>query len=90
MFFKRTMGSKRYCIAFIVLLLIVCLIENCSSEQWLDDGEKYLCPQCRDIYASELAPCQHCAINPTPYTYCYDCAKELNRCQLCGQSKNSE
>ncbi|MGB3341109.1 MAG: hypothetical protein WBB37_06470 [bacterium] len=78
---------KRLFIAFIAVLLITVFSINCSSGDWLDDGEKYLCPECREVYGSELIPCQHCAINPTPYNYCYDCAKELNRCQLCGRSR---
>jgi hypothetical protein len=77
-------------IVIIALLLITMLAISCSSVEWLDDGERYLCPQCRDVYGSELAPCKHCGINSTPYTYCYDCAKELNRCQLCERSRFAE
>ncbi|NOR17738.1 hypothetical protein GQ543_08540 [candidate division WOR-3 bacterium] len=71
---------------FIVLFFMLFFV-NCTRDGWYDDGSKYLCSDCKDTYASELAPCIHCGINYTPYVYCYDCAKELNYCQLCGRER---
>ena len=74
-------------ITSLILLLVLCVLIDCTSDGWLDDGEKYLCSECRDVYVSELAPCMHCSVNSTPYQYCYDCAKDLNCCQSCGKER---
>jgi len=73
--------------ALILFLFTLNLILGCASVSWLDNGEKYLCPKCRKKVASELAPCIRCGKNVTPYNYCYECAKELNCCQLCGEKR---
>ena len=80
--FKSTLLSTS-----LIFLLALCFLLDCASDGWLDDGQKYLCSECKNVYASELAPCVHCSVNSTPYQYCYDCAKELNLCQLCGKER---
>jgi hypothetical protein len=69
------------------LLIILCFLVNCIGEQWVDDGKRYLCPECKNLRAlCVLGSCERCgtAISTISYKYCYDCAKELNCCQRCG------
>ena len=72
---------------FPALLIVLCFLVNCIGEQWFDDGEKYLCPECkyRQFYDYGFI-CERCgaSIPYSPVIYCYDCAKELNCCQRCG------
>ena len=74
----------------IILCIMLAVFTYCTrdfADNWFDDGEKYLCPDCQDKIASELAPCVRCFDTDTPYNYCYDCAKELNCCQLCYEAR---
>lgn len=69
-----------------ILLLTMSLFTTCGK-LWLDDGVSYLCPEHMDLadaHYLELAPCAECHENMTRFMYCYDCAKELGRCQYCG------
>lgn len=81
------MSLRQNCILLFIAFITLCFFVSCVSDSWLDNGEKYLCPECKNSTASELAPCQNCGVNMTPYQYCYDCAKELNCCQLCGEER---
>ena len=77
-------------LGLLTLLLVLCFLVNCIGEQWFDDGEKYLCPECkyRQFYDYGFI-CERCgaSIPYSPVIYCYDCAKELNCCQRCGIEK---
>ncbi len=69
------------------LLLILCFLINCTGEPWVDDGNRYLCPECKDrLVLCAIGSCERCGAQTSTvsYKYCYDCAKELNCCQMCG------
>ena len=72
---------------FIILLLLVSCSRQKVNDGWYDDGSKYLCNECKDVYASELVPCEYCNKNDTPYRLCYECAKILNQCQNCRKNR---
>ncbi|MBA7606496.1 hypothetical protein ES703_13645 [subsurface metagenome] len=76
---------KKILIASLVFIVLVLIYLSCQkgNDGWYDDGSKYLCNECKDIYVSELVPCEYCNKNPTPYRLCYECAKKLNQCQFC-------
>lgn len=74
-------------LVFIVLVLLVFSSCQKGNDGWYDDGTKYLCSECKDIYASELIPCEYCNKNPTPYRLCYECSKILNQCQNCRKNR---
>ena len=72
---------------FPTLLIVLCFLVNCTSEPWVDDGNRYLCPECKDSPFLQLGDiCERCGAGTdvNPLKYCYDCAKELNCCQRCG------
>ena len=69
------------------LLLILCFLVNCTGEPWLDNGANYLCPECKyKLVLFMDGECERCGATTgtISYKYCYDCAKELNCCQMCG------
>ena len=69
------------------LLLVLCFLVNCTGEPWVDDGNRYLCPECKyKPVLHALGSCERCGaeISTISYKYCCDCAKELNCCQRCG------
>jgi len=67
--------------AFIPLVLYVA-----CDRDWFDNGTSYLCPECtyKAVHPaiSECDIC-HCEI-AVSYKYCYDCAKTMDCCQMCG------
>lgn len=81
---------KKLLILHLALVILTILaMSSCrkGNDDWYDSGAEYLCSECKDIYASELAPCENCNTNDTPYRLCYDCAKKLNQCQNCRKSR---
>ena len=72
---------------FPALLLILCFLVNCAGEPWLDNDVVYFCPDCRGkYYVDMVGECERCngMTASCAFKYCYDCAKELNCCQMCG------
>lgn len=72
------------------LLLVLCFLINCTGEPWLDNGANYLCPECQDKpFLHAIGECERCGDMTVSISlkYCYDCAKELNRCQMCGRPR---
>ncbi len=80
---------KKILIASLVFIVLVLIYLSCQkgNDGWYDDGSKYLCNECKDIYVSELVPCEYCNKNPTPYRLCYECSKILNQCQNCRKNR---
>jgi len=80
-------NAKRIPLGLPTLLLVLCFLVNCTGEPWLDNGANYLCPECKYLPVwYMLGECERCGaeISTISYKYCYDCAKELNCCQMCG------
>jgi len=77
----------------LLLLFIIALgfLVHClNHDTWFDDGEKYLCPECKYLnYYSYGVYCERChaSIPYSPVDYCYACAKVLNCCQRCGYQR---
>ena len=85
---------KKYLIPILPLLLLIItsyLLVSCSSDSWIDTGSDYLCPECNETPINDaLGVCEKCGceIHSSDLKYCYDCAKEIERCQLCGKHKH--
>ena len=80
-------NAKRIPLGLPALLIILCFFVNCAGEPWLDNGANYLCPECKDKLVLYMdGECERCdaTTGTISYKYCYDCAKELNCCQMCG------
>jgi hypothetical protein len=75
----------------LVMLVALCFLIHClNRDTWFDDGEKYLCPECKYLeYYDYGAYCERCqeSIPYSPVDYCYQCAKELDICQRCGRER---
>jgi len=73
-------------IAFCALGLLVTCTQREFNDDWIDNGVSYVCSDC---YAAMTLPCMgscilcNAEIGTISYKYCYDCAKALNRCQMC-------
>lgn len=68
------------------VILIAALLHCSGRDAWFDDGCSYLCLDCRDLLT--LPCCGECTVcgaevGTICYKYCYDCAKALDRCQIC-------
>ena len=75
------------CALLPALLIVLCFLVNCTGEPWVDDGNRYLCPECKHrLVLWEIGSCERCGATTGTIAnkYCYDCAKELNCCQRCG------
>ena len=60
---------------FPTLLIVLCFLVNCTSEPWVDDGNRYLCPECKDSPFLQLGDiCERCGAGTdvNPLKYCYD------------------
>ena len=85
---------KKYLIPILILLLLIItsyLFVSCLSKGWYDDGISYCCPDCQNIGLNEaIGICEKCGceIHSSDLKYCYDCAKEMERCQRCGKNKH--
>jgi hypothetical protein len=77
----------------LVFLCAGCLVLFCSHNggDWLDmPGITYRCPGCADdAVVHAIGECDRCGGVTTSmsYKYCYDCAKELDCCQMCGMPR---
>jgi RecJ-like exonuclease len=77
----------KYELFIIIVMLLLFLNCNKIDGEWFDNGLNYLCPECRDKgFLTTIGTCQRCGgmTSSISFKYCYDCAKELNRCQCCG------
>jgi hypothetical protein len=71
----------------LVILLMTSLCITRQSDDWMDDGVRYLCPQCQlAVTFPCVGNCTLCGeeIGTISYKYCYDCSKYLGCCQMCG------
>jgi hypothetical protein len=86
----------RVCRSLIrLLILTICSLSflvTCTDiyadEEWLDNPlGGYRCPGCRDnglLWVVGVCARCGCGTSSISYKYCYECAKKLDRCQLCG------
>jgi len=86
---KKTHITTR--LTLLALMITIGFLAHClNRDTWFDDGEKYLCPECKYLnyydYGVYCARC-HASIPCSPVDYCYDCAKELGICQRCGRKR---
>ena len=84
--------TRFFIFVFPLLLLLITLyfLTNCTSIGWLDDGSRFLCPECKDKYVLlAIGTCEKCegSTSSVSYKYCYDCAKEMNKCQMCRRNR---
>ena len=73
--------------ALCSLLLFVACRSGEHTDEWLNNGSVYLCPNCRGgYYVDEVGECENCngMTSSCAFKYCYDCAREMNVCQYCG------
>jgi hypothetical protein len=79
--------NRRFRNLIIVFSLAHLFLFIACDRVWLDNGTSYLCPECKykGVYymAGECELC-HCETGTVSYKYCYDCAKALDCCQMCG------
>jgi hypothetical protein len=82
------MTKTRYPLLLFCAFIILFLFTECGGNgEWHDNGVTYFCPDCQDkMWAPAIGECEHCGdtTSSISFKYCYDCAKELNRCQMCG------
>jgi hypothetical protein len=67
-------------------LALLFLVVSCDRA-WLESGTAYLCANCKNmcvLYMTGECELCHCETATISYKYCYDCAKALDRCQMCG------
>jgi len=88
------MNKDTLCIASFVLLLALCFLTSCvermGDDGWLDSGRHYFCPDCQGrAHLDAIGTCSRCGdmTSSISFKYCYECAKELDRCQYCGRPR---
>jgi hypothetical protein len=87
----RNRKNQFFKLALLVACIFLMATSYCATrllDGWLDNG-CYLCPDCQDhAVLRALHPCERCGYYTSmSFIYCYDCAKELARCQRCGRER---